>query len=241
MKRTFIASLVLLSFSFLSKAQVSLGVEAGATYNTLSQHINGVDRATEGQFGFRGGFNVNIPFGETSRFHLQPAVVFDANSGSKSSYSGQSATGAGIPVYETDMRHYRVNQVNVPLYLVYKAGDPVYDEDHFFIGIGPSVSFTVGGRLHQVYSNALNGRERVQDNDLPLNVGTGMYQDFARFNIGGSVMLGYEFGSGLYVKGHYTHNINNMHPLADTKNRMQAAQAGLTVGIFFKKFQRYKY
>lgn len=241
MKRIITATFIFLSLSTVAKAQVSVGVEAGATYNTMSQYINGVDRDTEGQVGFRGGFNVNIPFGETSKFHLQPAVIFDASSGSKSTYSSQSATGTGIPVYENDMRHYRINQINVPIYFVYKAGDPIYDESHFFIGVGPSVSFTVGGSLHQIYSNALNGRERVRDNDLPLQIGTGTYKDIAPFNIGGSVMLGYEFKSGLYVKGHYTHSINNMHSMADTKNKMIAAQAGLTVGIFFKKFEKYKY
>ncbi|HLU18018.1 MAG TPA: porin family protein [Edaphocola sp.] len=241
MKRIILGACALFGLSATAQAQMSIGIEAGATYNTLTQVINGVDRDTEGQVGARGGIIFNIPLGESSRFHLQPSLIYDAGSGSKSDYSSQTATGSGVPVYERDMRHYRINQVNLPIYLVYKFGDPIYDENHFFIGLGPSFSYTVGGRLHQIYSNWFNGRERTKDNDLPINVGEGTYKDYKEFNVGASVTLGYEFKPGIYVKGHYTYNFLNMHPLASSKNEMQAMQAGLTVGFFFKKFERYKY
>lgn len=239
MKRILLAGLLIVSSTVIAKAQVSLGLEAGATYNTLTQKIKGEDRNAEGQVGYRIGMSVNIPLSETSPFHIQTAVVFDGNSGSKSDYSNQTATGSGIPIYETDMRHFKINQINVPFYFVFKTGDPVYDKHHFFVGLGPSLSFTVGGRYHQIYSNTLNNQTRITDENPPIVIGTGQYFDFRPFNIGGSVMIGYEFNNGVYLKGHYTQNFNNMHPFADTKNVFMSTQAGLTLGYYFKTFKRY--
>ncbi|OJV56028.1 MAG: hypothetical protein BGO31_18305 [Bacteroidetes bacterium 43-16] len=241
MKRILAATAICVAISMAAQAQVSVGLEAGATYNTLSQYIKGENRDTEGNVGFRAGFNVNIPLGEESRFHLQPALIFDGNSGSSSTYSAQSRTGAGIPFFESDSRDYRINQLQVPVMFLFKAGDPVYDKEHFFFGLGPTFAFTFSGRYHQVYSNALNGSERVKDVDAPLRIGSGNYEDYARFNIGGGAVIGYEFKSGIYLKGHYNYFFNNMHPLADSKNKMHATQAGLTLGFFFKKFEQYKY
>src|SRR5690606_38291197 len=119
--------------------------------------------------------------------------------------------------------------------------DPIYDMNHFTLGIGPSFSYTVGGRYHQVYSNSLNGSDRVQDEDIPLRIGTGTYRDYKPFNVGASIMLGYEFTNGLYLKGHYTYNFNNMNPMTDNLNQMFAQQIGVTFGYFFHKFQKYKY
>jgi hypothetical protein len=241
MKRILIASILSIAFLNKSEAQVSIGIEAGATYNTLSQKVKGEERETIDRVGYRAGFNFNIPFAYESRFHLQPGIIFDGNSGSTSTYSRQSATGSGMPIYESDERNFKINQVNVPIYLVFKSGDPIYDMNHFTIGVGPSFSYTVGGRYHQVYSNSLNGSDRVQDEDIPVRIGTGTYRDYRPFNIGASIMLGYEFTNGLYLKGHYTYNVNNMNPLNDNLNQMFAQQGGITLGFFFHKFQKYKY
>lgn len=241
MKRIFAATAICVAISTAADAQVSVGLEAGATYNTLTQYIKGENRDTEGKVGFRGGFNVNIPLGQESMFHLQPGLIFDGNSGSSSTYSRQSRTGAGIPFFESDTRDYRVNQLQVPVMFVFKAGDPVYDKQHFFIGVGPTFALTFSGRYHQVYSNALNGNERITEQDAPLRIGSGNYKDYAGFNVAGTAMIGYEFQSGIYLKAHYNYFLVNVHPEADSRNQMHATQAGLTMGFFFKKFEKYKY
>lgn len=230
-----------LALSAMSFAQVSIGVEAGAAYGSMSQYINGADRSATGQVGYKAGVNVNIPFGVNSRFHLQPGVLYRGLQGSESSYYRQSATGSGIPTYESDFRKYVLNQVQVPVMFVYKGGDPEFDQQHFFVGIGPSFSYNVGGRLHQIYTNAINGNERVRDNNEPISVGKGNYDDIAPFNIDAALVVGYEFRSGFYTKAYGNLGLLNLHPMADSRNRFNTFEAGISFGFFFKKFEKYKY
>lgn len=222
-------------------AQVSIGVEAGAAYGGMTQYLNSADRNATGMVGYKGGVNVNIPLGSMSRFHLQPGVLYRGLLGSESSYYKQSATRSGTPTYESDYRKYVLNQVQVPVYFVFKSGDPEFDYNHFFVGVGPSLSYTVGGRLHQIYSNSLNGSERVRDNNDPLVIGTGEYKDIAPINVDAAVMLGYEDKSGFYIKAYGQLGLLNIHPLADSRNRFNTYEAGLSLGFFFKKFEKYKY
>ncbi|WP_158605988.1 outer membrane beta-barrel protein [Taibaiella sp. KBW10] len=240
MKKLF-TTIIGLAASAMSFAQVSIGVEAGAAYGSMSQYINGANRNATGQVGYKAGVNVNIPLGSDSRFHIQPGVLYRGLQGSESSYYKQSATGSGAPTYESDFRKYVINQVQVPVLFVYKSGDPEYDQNHFFVGVGPSFSYNVGGRIHQIYKNALNGNERTRDNNDPIAIGKGNYKDVAPLNIDAALILGYEFKSGFYTKAYGQYGLVNIHPMADSRNQFTTFEAGISFGFFFKKFQKYKY
>lgn len=238
----FIPTVCLILFStFSSNAQVDIGIEGGASYNTMLQKINGSNRSTQGQVGYNAGFSLNIPFNYGSRFHVKTGIIFDANTGSESTFKNQSATGSGVPIYADDFRKYRINSLVVPAYVVFKSGDPIFDYQHFFVGLGVSLAYTVGGKFHQIYTNSLNGNPRTTDNNgKPLRIGTGHYSDYTAFNMGGGATIGYEFSNGMYAKAHYTQYFLNTNPLQNSNNIFYSAQAGLSLGYYFHTFKSYK-
>ncbi|HRP90078.1 MAG TPA: outer membrane beta-barrel protein [Edaphocola sp.] len=240
--KLFITTACLALFSaFQTNAQINIGIEGGASFNNMTQKINGSYRNNQGQVGYNGGFSVNIPLQYGSHFHIKTGLLFDANSGSESNYSSQSATGSGVPIYEEDYRKYRVNSLMLPAYLVYKTGDPIYDHNHLFVGIGAAFAYTVGGQFHQIYTNRLNGNPRTRDNNgAPLRIGTGHFKDYYDFNLGLGATIGCEFSNGMYAKAHYTQFVINTNPLKNSNNVFYASQAGLSIGYYFHTFKSNK-
>lgn len=236
--KKFFSSLLALTVGCLAHAQISVGVEAGPTYGIMSQEIDGVLRDAKGQPGYKAGANVNFPLG-SGRFNLQTGIYFNANVGSSTFYSRQSATGSGIPTYEKDSRKYNFNQLQFPLWFTIKTGSIEYDKNHFFFGLGPILSFTVGGRYHQIYTNAINGDERVHDYDRPILIGAGNTYDIAPFNLNLGANLGYEFGFGLYTRLQGNIGMINMHPQASSRNQFNTYEVGFSVGYYFKRFDSY--
>ena len=237
MKKIF-SSLLALTIAGLAQAQISVGVEGGPTWGVMTQKIDGVLRDAKEQVGYKAGALVNIPLG-MGRFNIQSGVFFNGNVGSSSTYARQSATGSGIPTYEKDSRKYNFNQLDIPLWLAVKVGSVEYDKNHFFFGLGPTFSFTVGGRYHQIYTNAINGDERVHDYDRPILIGMGNAYDIAPFNLKMGAHIGYEFGFGLFTRLQGNVGLINMHPDASINNQFNTYEIGFTVGYFFKKFDNY--
>jgi hypothetical protein len=210
-------------------AQVKLGPEAGVTYNTMLQKINGVDYDTKYQFGVRMGAVVDIPL--SPALYLQPGVAFSAYNGGKSTYTRYYASGEGIPTRVYDQREYQVSYINIPVYFMYKTGRN-FDDNHFFVGLGPFMNIAIAGRFDQIYTTTLNGLDRPVYYDRALNIGDFKQQDdHRRIDVGVNVMLGYEFSNGLFFRGYYGTGLLNMAPGADMDNRFRHMGGGLTVGF----------
>lgn len=210
-------------------AQIKIGPEVGATYNTMLQKINGNTYDTKYQFGVRMGAVVDIPL--NSFFYIQPGLNFSAYNGATSTFSNYYASGDGIPTRVYDQREYQVSYVQAPVYFMFKTGRE-FDDNHFFAGIGAFLNVAVAGRFDQTYTTTLNGLDRPVYYDRAINLGDFKQQDDHRtIDVGVNLMMGYEFKNGLFFRGYYGTGLLNMAPGADANNNFRHMGGGISVGF----------
>lgn len=215
---------------------IKVGPELGATYNTMSQKINGESRETNFQVGFKIGAVADIQFNDY--FFLQPGLFLSVNNGTESYAEKFYKTGAGTPTSEHDRRNYQTTYVQLPVYAMYKTGKE-FDDPHFFVGIGPSFNYAIGGRFKQEFTNTLNGTPITKRYDYSIPLGNDRVQDkLRRFDLAANVTIGYELPSGLFFRGYYSIGLLNVAPSGDKDNCFRNSGFGLSLGFLFKTSDR---
>lgn len=233
--------LALLGAGTMAFAQPSLkiGPEVGITYTNMSQRLEGVNRATNFQLGYRLGANLDLQF--TDHFFMQAGLFLSGMNGSESFYEDFSFTGAGTPISYSDRRQYSVTYLQVPVYAMLKTGKE-YDDRHFFFGVGPYIAAGIGGNYKQTYSTTLNGVERPQNYDHSLLFGNDRDKDQVRpFDLGAAVIIGFEAPFGLYFKAQYSIGLLNIAPDGDSDHVFRNQAFGLSVGYLFPTSHRSSY
>lgn len=210
---------------------IKVGPEAGVTLVTMSQKLNDASRQTDYQVGFRIGGTADFQFNEY--FSIQPGAFLSINNGTESYYERNFKSGSGVPTSQRDRRNYSVTYIQVPVYALYKTGKE-YDDPHFFVGIGPSFNFAVGGRFKQEYSNVLNGIGTPTRYDYSIPVGNDRVKDKIRlFDISANATVGYELPIGLYFRAYYGIGLLNVAPGGNSENCFRNSGGGISVGFFF--------
>ncbi len=230
--RKFLSTIAILGLTTgLSQAQILIGPEAGASLYTMSQKFNGTDRSNNQQLGFRGGVSLDIPF--KPWFSIQPGAFFTSNIGSRGNYSRNYATGGGVSARIQDDREYHINQIQIPVYAVFKSGQE-FDDIHFFIGAGPYVAFNIGGHYYQKTTQTVNGLNYSQLIDEGINLGNdGLHDNVRVFDIGANVTGGVMFPFGGFIRAYYGIGFLNLKPQGDGQNSFRTIGGGLTFGYFF--------
>lgn len=215
-----------------SAQDIKIGPELGATFVTMSQKINGENRETDYQVGFKIGVSTDFQFNEW--FSLQPALHLSVNNGTESFYERTFKTGSGLPAAERDRRNYQVTYLQLPVYAVYKTGKE-FDDPHFFFGLGPSFNYAIGGQFKQEYTTSLNGVDIPKRTEYSIPFGNDRTKDRLRpFDISANVTVGYETPFGLYFRAHYGIGLLNVAPSGNSDNCFRNSGGGLSVGFFFK-------
>lgn len=236
MKKIF-TTLLGVALGFTAMAQVRIGVEGGATYNMMSQRIEGVDREVDNQFGYRAG--VNLDFGIASNLSIQTGVFLNANVGSKSFFNDRTYLGSGIPVQLTDNRQYKITQLQIPAYIVYRTGDDQYNDPKVTFGVGPYIGFNLGGNFNQRYIRTTNGEDRMQRIDRSLAVGTGFHDDVSYIDFGAAAMIGFELPMGIYIRGQFNYGLLDQYANKIGDNSFKVMSGGLSVGFNLFRSENY--
>ncbi len=216
---------------------VKLGPEAGVTYITMLQHIEGKDYTTAFQTGARIGGVVDVEFG-SGKFYIQPGLSLMFNNGTKSTYENYFETGVHIPSSLHDIREYHIMTLTAPVYFVYKTGN-YYDAPHFMVGLGGYIGANVGGRYKQDYTTVLNGDRRTAHYDRPAYIGyIRTDDDIAIWDAGVSAMVGYEFLNGFFLRGYGNYGLMNQSPAQKKGDNMfQNIGGGISIGLLFNTKQ----
>lgn len=223
----------------LAQPSFKIGPEAGITYNNMSQRIDGINRGTDFQLGYRAGAAVDLQL--SNHFFLQSGLFVSGLNGSESFYESRSFTGAGTPISFSDRRQYSVTYLQVPVYAMLKTGKE-YDDPHFFFGVGPYFAAGIGGNFKQTYSTSLNGVERPENYDYALLFGNDRDKDQLRaFDLGAGATLGYEAPFGLYFRAQYSIGLLNVAPSGNADNEFRQQAFGLSVGYLFATSSRRAY
>jgi len=218
-------------FVSVADAQIKIGPEAGVILTNMTQKIDGNKYETDYKFGARIGAVVDIPLNRM--FYIQPGLSLTANNGTESSFRKYYSSGAGLPTSVDDNREYSVTYLQMPVYFMFKTGKE-FDDNHFFVGIGPYLNVAVGGRFKQVYTTTLNGLDRPNYFDRTIKLGDFRQEDDFRYaDVGLNAMLGYEFKNGLFFRGYYGIGLLNMAPGGNKDNSFKNMGGGLTIGFLF--------
>jgi len=210
---------------------IKIGPEVGATYNTMSQTIQGKNYSTNYQFGFKAGAVADFNFNKS--FSIQPGLFVSINNGTESNYQNFFKSESGVPQSTTDHRNYDITYLQLPVYALFKTGKE-YDDPHFFIGVGPSFNMGIGGTFKQEYTNTLNGVGIPTRYEYSIPYGNDRAEDkLRRFDISANATLGYELPIGLYFRAFYGIGLLNVAPGSAYDNSFRNSGGGISIGWFF--------
>ena len=194
MKNFILTLLVLITLFPFAKAQkASFGVTAGTTFSQVRLSDNESKDNTNYLFGFSAGVTADLPLGKN--FSFQPALQFLQKGGrEKSDFFGNDAT---ITI--------RLNYLDLPLNFLYRAPGT---NGHFVVGLGPSVSVGLSGK------DKISSSDGTEEEDIHFGSGS---DHLKAFELGGNILMGYEWKSGFSVQANYNHGLSNNSNDSDTK------------------------
>lgn len=241
MKGIFLAVTLSICSVCISHAQLRIALVAGAHQADILEEndlpsYQSIKQNYAPRVGMHVGFIADLPLSATSKFSLQPGVIF-YNRGRKYNYRQDSTlvfTRPTLPdsivstVYNESRKQF-INYVDIPFNLVYKAS--LGKKVKFILGGGPFLSFFYNG-FEKRQMVLLNVRFTEENNeDLPVGDGPGKY---FILNYGVNAVAGLEFGR-VFLTANYTRGLNDFYQSPDHDGSYQHQTIGGTLGIFLGK------
>jgi hypothetical protein len=101
----------------------------------------------------------------------------------------------------------------------------LYTHNGFFVGAGPNFSYGLDGRLKS---------DDISDGESDIYSKGEVDNAFKRFEIGSSVLIGYNFPGGLTLSANYVQGLNNIITgTTDHKVKIYTSTFGFSVGYLF--------
>jgi hypothetical protein len=212
MKKLFVISIAIFASQFSSYAQSTrFGFTAGASFSNYNSKVDGESDNGNSLTGITAGAFVDVPVGQ--HFSFQPAVNF-VQKGTKDEFT------------EGDFKEtikLSVNCIEMPLNFLYNSNG---DKGNYFIGVGPSFSFSLSGKLK--YDN---GTDSESEN---LTFGNGEEDALKAFDFGANFMTGYCFKNGLQVSANYNAGLTNLVPGGSDNGTVKSHYFGIKLGYLLK-------
>jgi Outer membrane protein beta-barrel domain len=210
-----IASLCMLSF--ISYAQLSVGVQAGASMSV--PNFSTLPNAK------------NVTF-------IQPGIIVDYRLGGllsirpslnylKSGFTTESITNIGSDVYST-IQKFRTDNILVPIDLCVpiKVGS-----GKVILSAGPTLVFGLGGNSETVSSKNSVATTTI---NTPIKFGSNA-GEFKQINWGTNFGLGYSFGNGLDIRGIYNLALDDLQNGLPSGTTAKTNVVSLMLAYYFIK------
>ena len=226
---------VVIATSLFADAQVSIGVHGNVIGASMKNKENGENFDFDTRFSWKGGLVAQVPISYNLNFMPQLNVL------SKGGKIEETETSDlwGIPVTETVKANAKLTYIELPLNVVYStAGEEGLGG--FFIGLGPSISFGINGKIDGDYTISALGQSESEPIDTDIKF-DGKKEDeldasdedghFKRLDFGATVIAGYQLSNGFFINAHYNYGFSNINPNSgvESKNRY----FGIGIGYFF--------
>ena len=166
------------------------------------------------------GGNIDARFSKT-RLYVQ-AGLFLSRKGQSRNFSFYTSDSLNEAVKQT----LTINYIDLPVNILFKTG--MQGKGRFFLGLGATASYIIGGR------NVYHAQGAYNDTPFVRDVHTGVVKGnpLKMFDIGMNITAGYELPTGLYFRAYYTAGVNDLGLGREIdKNRMW----GIGAGYFFGK------
>lgn len=200
-KAYLITAIILISFTFRSKAQTRYGLKIGVNANTVFQDFEEAGNKNEVRFkpGFQIGVNIDIPLSQ--KFSIQTGGSFN-NKGYSISVEAETQ-GRSEGYHKTTY-----NYLEAPILVAFKM-------NKFQLFLGPYIAFGVGGRVKYDIDNPRPYIDQVESYKLKPKFGTvkanakedyeGVYN---AFDYGLNAGIGFQAGVTLINLG-YSYGMEN--------------------------------
>ena len=218
-----------LLFAKLGYAQANFGARMGMNLGTIELKndniTTGEDYLISQSLSILINMDIDVPFSTVFSFRTGLGLVIK---GSEIDY---------IPTLSQQYPDtnwsllYRMNYLEVPLFLVARAETDFYGK--FFFGVGPTLSLGVGGRM-TLFADAKNGGQRDISYDLvwgnkpvPEDARHG-YNYLKRFDLGLGAIFAYQLPkSGLTFTAGYNKGLRNISPVEGINLKTSYFSAGI--------------
>lgn len=209
MKKLFFIPLAIFATQCSSYAQSTrFGFTLGAAFSNFNSKLDGESNDGNSLTGITAGAFVDVPIGKT--FSFQPAVNYVK-------IGTQTTEG---PYVTTEIS---VNSIEVPLNFLYNSGG---SEGNFFIGGGPSFTFSVSGNF---YVN-----DDLNSINTKLKFGNSEDDDLKGFDFGLNFITGYCFKKGFLISANYNAGLTNLFPGGSANGSIKSHYVGIKLGYLLK-------
>lgn len=225
--------LVAVAATSFAHAQPSIGVHANVIGASMTNKSDGEEANFDTRISWKAGLIAQVPVGTSVYFQPQLNLL---SKGGKIDET-ETVDYNGIPLTATIKGDAKLTYLELPLNLVYSPGG---EDGGFFIGIGPTIGYGIGGKIEGDATASIGGQTASQpfDADVKFDGKTDdeLDQDdenahFKALDFGANVLVGYQLPSGLFINAHYNYGFSNINPNsgAESKNRY----FGIGIGYFF--------
>ncbi len=207
-------SVLLLTTSLFSVAQVRVAVFAGPQTTTAKYTVNDKKQPTEYKYGFNVGANLKVPV--EGPLYFAPAIYY--------SLLGYKVT-LNNPSFPPDPR--AVNN-NTTIHTVEVA--PLLNFDlsknpgHVFIQVGPALNFAISGK--EEFTRVENGNTSVVNQKMTFKTTA-----YGTITSSAVARIGYEAKGGLLFFAHYAHGLGSANN-ADLGPQIKHRVIGLSIGKY---------
>ena len=227
MKKVFFA-LMFSAAAYAVNAQTSFGIHGNGIMATAKQESDDQqDIDSKYRFSWKAGVVASLPLTEQISFMPQLSVLSKGAKFDESESIGDFSVNLKVEP--------KLTYVELPLNFVYHANTA---EEGFFVGLGPSISYGIGGKVK--YDFNLSGFSSSGESDVKFDGEKNEDQSsddvpeqvhFKAFELGANVLAGYRLSSGLFIQANYNHGFSNISP--DEGTKVRNSYFGLGIGYFF--------
>lgn len=222
---------VVIATATFAQAQASFGVHANLIGASMKNKSDGQEINFDTRFSWKGGLIAQVPL--STNFYFQPQLNLLSKGGKIDEQETMDFN--GVPVTATVKGDAKLTYLELPLNVVYSTGG---EDGGFFIGIGPSISFGIGGQFTGNATASFGGQTASEPFDADVKF-DGKTDDeanddnahFKSVDFGATALVGYQLSSGLFINAHYNYGFSNIDPNSgsESKNRY----FGIGIGYFF--------
>ena len=197
-----------------------IGLQAGTNFSTYNEEFpNNSERKSDSKLGFTIGALADIDFGNSVSF--RPELNF-IQKGGEQKYSPN----ANIKIQE----ELTLNYIQLSPNFVYNFAAGT---GSFFIGVGPELSFGLGGKS-KIETEITGGGNTESKTDVKFDSkkNSGGVRHLKTVDYGANALLGYKFMNGLFFSGGYTAGLNNLSN--EDNSSFKNGGINLKIGYMFK-------
>ena len=215
MKKILVLAVLILAIDICGFSQKArFGINGGGTFSYMESTYQGRKEIIDGiKAGMTVGLMTEVPI--AGSIYAAPSLNFTQKGGNHRYIYG-SYTFEGSRT---------LNYAEILVNLLYRSQ---IGNGYFFGGLGPSVSYGLGGKN----KDDVNFGGQVMTQTDKIEFGNSEDDDYKPIDLGANAVAGYEFASGVFFALNYNLGLNNLVNNGDENSTAKTRYFGFRIGYF---------